>query len=133
VKDKKHRPFLQPASPTPNEQLLIEAVHAFWDASEKERKTFYLLLTNLPWLTPEVRRAILHALDISPEAIGRAVKEHDRLQLKQAIDQREQELRASGLRRGVRNQALNDVAAKRGMDPDVIKKRLQRDRRRTRC
>jgi hypothetical protein len=121
-------PVLVPYGET-GELYLRRAVLLVEDASEDEQKRFYEALLTIPWLAPRVRYAVA-------KETGRPVHERQSdyehgqaMALDWLIKERKKRLQGQRPRGGIRGKAFEEVAEEQGMQPETIKKYLQRHKR----
>jgi hypothetical protein len=97
------------------------------DKAEQER--FLEALLELPWLSPEIRRAIMKALGRSLRKQNVAIERAHTVGLMHKVDQVIARMQATGERppRGdIRTAAVEEVAEQVGMSSDALTKRIQR-------
>jgi hypothetical protein len=96
-----------------------------------EQKRFYEALLELPWLAPKIRVEIMRALGRSQQAYATGIGRGATAVFKLEVNKVEARMRANGERppKGdVYTAAVEEVAARIGMNPDALRKRLQRYR-----
>jgi hypothetical protein len=99
------------------------------DADEVAQRVFLEALLDLPWLPPEVRRAVA-------KAVGRSLRQRNvereagrTSALKQMVAEVKAHMKAVGqrpLRGDTHTAAIEEVAEKAGLDPEALRKRIQR-------
>jgi hypothetical protein len=97
-------------------------------ADEAEQRRVYEALLELRWITPEIRRAVLHALGRSPQAQNASRGRGQTWALRHLVDEVEGRMRANGPEPygGYRTCALQEVAQKIGMNPQTLQQRFNR-------
>ena len=96
-----------------------------------EQKRFYEALLELPWLAPKIRVEIMRALGRSQRVQATEIRRGATAVLKLEVNEVVARMHANGERppRGdIRTAAIEEVAARIGMKPEALAKRLQRRR-----
>jgi hypothetical protein len=96
-----------------------------------EQKRFYEALLALPWLAPKIRVEIMRALGRSQRVQATEIRRGATAVLKLEVNEVVARMHANGERppRGdIRTAAIEEVAARIGMKPEALAKRLQRRR-----
>jgi hypothetical protein len=107
----------------------------FMDGSEQtskdERRRFCESLLRIPWLPPEIRRAVMGSLGHSLREHNRGIEQAVTTALRVMIDERKEVLRKRRQRPrgGIHERAVEDVAREQGMSAAALKKRLHRNPR----
>ena len=95
-------------------------------ANANEIRRFYRELLKLPWLSARMRRAVKAELSGSVREHDRQVRHDVNATLRLMIDETETHLRKQR-KKGSHDAAVADIAERFGMEPETLKKRLQRD------
>jgi hypothetical protein len=91
------------------------------------RKAFYTALTEIPWLAPKVRYAVMTELSRSQREQNIKTEKARTLTLRAMIDERYAQMKQSGQRRprgGWRVRAIEEIAAKTGMKVETMLRRF---------
>ena len=101
-------------------------------ADEAEQSRLYGGLLKLDWLAPEIRRAVLKVLGRSQRVENVSYERAWTLAASHMVEEAVAQKRSSGERPrgGIRQAAVAEVASRLGMDPDTLKQRFKRVRRR---
>jgi hypothetical protein len=100
-------------------------------ADKDQQKLFYKAMLKLPWLNPDVRRAVAGALGLSLQKQNRKIEEARTITLKAMLAEIEARMRNNPEQPqgGVHNAALAELAARVGMDVETVTKRFYRLKR----
>jgi hypothetical protein len=100
-------------------------------ADEAEQRRVYEALLELRWLAPKIRVEIMRVLGRSQRAQATEIRRGATVMCKLEVNEVAARMRANGERppRGdIRTAAIEEVAARIGMKPEALAKRLQRCR-----
>ena len=95
-------------------------------ANANEIRRFYRELLKLPWLSARMRSAVKAELSGSVREHNRQVRHDVNSTLRLMINETETRLRKQR-KKGVHDAAVADIAERFGIEPETLKKRLQRD------
>ena len=98
-------------------------------ADDAERRRFLEALLKLPWLPPEVRRAITRSLGRSLRAVKVGIGRARTMALRHVVGEIEARMRENGERppKGdIRTAAIEEAAETAGLSSDALAKRIQR-------
>ena len=95
-------------------------------ANANEIRRFYRELLKLPWLSARMRRAIKAELSGSVREHNRQVRHDVNSTQRLMINDTETRLRKHR-KKGIHDAAVADIAERFGIEPETLKKRLQRD------
>ena len=96
-------------------------------ATVARRKDFYRLVLQVVWLEPEIRRAVMTALNFKARDQNNALNEEWARDVRWRIAMREREMRNAGEPlRGIPTRAFASIAQEVGMSVRTMRRRLQR-------
>jgi hypothetical protein len=121
-------PALVPYNEETGEVYLQRAVCMIDDIDEDTQKRFYEMLLTLPWLATKVRYAAAKETGRPVEKRQNEYKHGRAIALNWLINERQKYLRGRGQRPrgGYRERAIEEIAEEQGVQPETIKKYLQR-------
>ena len=100
-------------------------VYMSQDVKTADRKRFYEALLNIPWLAPEIRRAVMKQLGRSPHAENAAEAAGWKLMMEHMIGEVEAEVHKKTGKRS-RGAVIDRIADRTGVSSETLRKRLQR-------
>ena len=95
-------------------------------ANANEIRRVYRELLKLPWLSARMRSAVKAELSGSVREHNRQVRHDVTATLRLMIDETKMHLRKQQ-KKGIHDAAVAEIAERFGMEPETLKKRLQRD------
>jgi hypothetical protein len=121
-------PALVPYNEVTGEVYLRGAVYMVDDIDEDTKKRFYEALLTLPWLASRMRYAAAKETGRSVEKRQNEYKHGRAVALTLLINERQKYLQKKGKRPrgGYREKAIEEIAEAQGVQPETIKKYLQR-------
>jgi hypothetical protein len=96
------------------------------DDSEDERKAARAALLTIRWLTPKERSAIMGQLGRSLRKQTAEYNSARAASLVAVIEERKESMKIRGARRRIHDRAYEEIADSQGMEPDNLKKFIQR-------
>lgn len=95
------------------------------DANKAERKHFLEALLDIPWLEPEIRRAVMKQLGRSPQAENKAEATGWKQVMERLINEVEAKVQEKTGKRS-RGAVRERIADRTGANSESLRKRLQR-------